>query len=486
MPQPIRRFLPDLRAPGVASSLAAVALAACISTDPDPKEIARIDTIAGDRIGVPLDVEKLLRDPAKAAAEPAASEPSPEKSGTSGLELEEAIRRALAHNLALVASVENVSIAQAELAKAGLLPNPTISLSVQHVHPHAAENDITASILEDLNGILTRGVRLDIGNAQRFQVGIDLASQAFDLAQQVESKYRSLAHLRRARMLSQRIVEQYGIALAAAEARARVGVVPTPDVNRARITWEDAQRQVRRLDAQYTRGARELNWLLGASTVPEWTIPDDAVQLPGELPDAPVSDRAETIGLAYRLDLLRAKIDVRIGESAVSLAKWGFVPDIQVGAALERDETGAKKVGPLVSFTLPIFDPGWVAYQLTIAQLRLADRNLAALEGQVRQDVRSSLGALDLDLQEVRFFRERLIPQQEENIRLAEESFRLGNSDLDSLLNTLRDYVGSLQSYEDATQAYFDDRVAFQRAIGLVWRRFVEEDAKAPAGGGAS
>ena len=32
-------------------------------------------------------------------------------------------------------------------------------------------------------------------------------------------------------------------------------------------------------------------------------------------------------------------------------------------------ETGAKKIGPLVSFTLPIFDPGWVAYELTLAQL---------------------------------------------------------------------------------------------------------------------
>jgi cobalt-zinc-cadmium efflux system outer membrane protein len=482
MPHTIRWVLPvelrvaiaprrSLRGFVAASTLVALGLAGCISTDPDPKEVARIDAIAGERIGIPLDVDALLHAPPRPAEEPPAS----------GLELEDAIRRALAHNLALAASSENVPIAQAELAKAGLLPNPTISLSVQWVHPHAPETDVTASILQELNGLLTRSVRLDIGTAQRFQVGIDLASQAFDLAQQVESKYRALAHLRRARMLSERIVEQYGIALAAAEARARVGVVPTPDVNRARLQWEDAQRQVLRLQAQYVRGARELNWLLGASSVPEWSIPDDAVQLPTELPAAPAAERAEAIGVAYRLDLLRARIDVRIGESAVSLARWGFVPDVQVGAAIERDETGAHKVGPLVSFTLPIFDPGFVAYELTIAQLRLADRNFAALEGQVRQDVRSSLGALDLDLQDVRFFRERLIPQQEENIRLAEESFRLGNSDLDSLLNTLREYVGSLQSYEDAAQAYFDDRVAFQRATGLVWSRFLEEDTKSKA-----
>jgi len=443
-------------------------LLGCLSAEPDPAHLAEIDQLVEVRAGAPLRVSTLL-----------ATDPRTEATAPRGiLSLDEAIGRALSHNLSLVASSENVAIAQAELAQAGLLSNPSVSASVQWVHPGALTTDLVGSILQELNGFLTRGTRLEIGRAQRFQVGIDLAAQAFDVAQQVESRYRALGHLLRARTLAQRVVEQYDRALKAAEARARVGVIPTPDVNRARIQWEDAQRQVRKLDAQYQRGARELNWALGSSRSPEWTLPEEAGQIPKELP--PLTDVAteEAIGLKYRLDLQRALLDVRIGESTVTLARWGFIPEFQAGLAVERDEGRAHKIGPAFTFTLPIFDPGIVAYELTLARLRLAEKTEIALEGQVRQDVRSAHATLELDLEDVRFYRERIIPQQEENIRLAEQSFRLGNSDLDSLLNTLRDYVTSLQGYEDSVQTYFDDRVAFQRAMGLVWQRALDEGKK--------
>lgn len=450
--------------------LAALALGAggCISSDPEPEHLAEIDHLVDDRAGLPIRTSVLLTtDPQAAGAAP---------SGI--LSLDEAIGRALSRNFSLIASAENVAIAQAALAQAGLIANPTASFSAQWVHPNALGMDLVGSLLQELNGLLTRSTRLEIARAQRFQIGIDLAGQAFDLSQQVESKYRTLTHLLRARKLADRVVDQYDRALKAAEARARVGVIPTPDVNRARIQWEDAQRQVKKLDAQYRRGSRELNWVLGFSSAPEWKLPEEAGEIPKELPPLPEPVAAEALGLRYRLDLQRAGLDVRVGESTVTLAQWGFVPEFQAGVAVERDENFLHKLGPAFTFTLPIFDPGIVAYHLACARLRLAAKTQAALEGQVRQDVRSAHATLELDLDDVRFFRERIIPQQEENIRLADQSFRLGNTDLDSLLNTLRDYVSSLQAYEDSVQGYFDDRVAFQRAVGLVWRRMTEEEQK--------
>jgi outer membrane protein TolC len=440
----------------------------CISTSPDPEHLAQIDSLVEARAGAPIRTSILLATNPRDEAPPAAGV----------LTLEDATARALSRNFALVASTENLAIAQAALAQSGLVSNPTANFSVLWVHPSAAGLDLVGSLMQELNSLLTRSTRVDIGRAQRFQVGIDLAGQAFDLSQQVESKYRALAHLLRARKLADRIVDQYDRALKAAEARARVGVVPTPDVNRARIQWEDARRQVRKLEAQYRRGARELNWLLGTSTPPAWTLPDEAGQTPQDLPALPGPAAAEALGLKFRLDLQRAELDVRVGESTVSLARWGFVPELQAGVSVERDESRALKVGPAFAFTIPIFDPGIVAYQLACARLRLATKTHAALEGQVRQDVRSAHATLELDLDDVRFFRERIIPQQEENIRLADQSFRLGNTDLDSLLNTLRDYVSSLQAYEDSVQTYYDDRVAFQRALGLVWNRLAEEEQK--------
>lgn len=454
------------------SALACGGMLGCISTTPEEAHLAEISGLLEARTGKPLEVRTLL-----------ATDPSAEGDSLKGvLTLDLAVGRALSRNLALVASSENIAIAQAALAQAGLFSNPSVSVSAQWVRPDAVAMDLVGSLLQELNGFLTHSTRLEIGRAQRFQVGIDLAGQAFDIAEQVESKYRSLGHLVRARKLAQRVVEQYDRALKAAEARARVGVIPTPDVNRARIQWEDAQRQARKLVAQYQRSARELNWLLGGGSAPDWTLPEELGEAPKDLPPLPDLALAERIGVRFRLDLQRSQLDIRIGESQVGLARWGFIPAIQAGVAVERTESLARKVGPAFSFTLPLFDPGFAAYALSCARLRLAEKTYTALEGQVRQDVRSAHATLELDLDDVRFYRDRIIPQQEENIRLAEQSFRLGNSDLDSLLNTLRDYVSSLQGYEDSIQTYFDDRVALQRALGLVWQKISEEETKLKEG----
>ncbi|HVR86814.1 MAG TPA: hypothetical protein VMU54_20995, partial [Planctomycetota bacterium] len=65
------------------------------------------------------------------------------------LTLEEAAGRALVRNLSLVASAENVAIAQATLAQAGLLGNPSVSISAQWIRPAAQGMDIIGSVLQE-------------------------------------------------------------------------------------------------------------------------------------------------------------------------------------------------------------------------------------------------------------------------------------------------------------------------------------------------
>jgi cobalt-zinc-cadmium efflux system outer membrane protein len=442
-------------------------LTGCFSTSPDPEHMARIDRMVMERTGSSFRSEELL----KSAFDPGAS--------TAGetLTLEEAVARTLARNFSLIAQAETIAVAQAQLAQAGLPQNPSVGVSLRRPHPGGLL-DLDVNITQTINSFLTLGSRIDMGLVQRYQSGIDLASSAFDLSQQVESKYRAMAHLLRTRSLASKIVDQYDRAYQAAQARAKVGVIPTPDVNRARLQWEDAQRQVKKMEAQYRRTAWELNWLMGIPSAPTWRLPAGVAEVPKELPALPELGSVEEMGRRFRLDLRRADFDRQMGEANVRLARWGFIPAITLGADRERDFDNTVKYGGVLAFTLPIFDPGFVAYDLARAQLRQARKTYLALEGQVGQDVRSAYATVELDVDDIRFYRDRIIPQQEENIRLAEASFRLGNSDLDSLLNTLHDYVGALQGYEDSIQSYYDDLVALQRAVGLVWARLVEEDRK--------
>ena len=100
----------------------------------------------------------------------------------------------------------------------------------------------------------------------------------------------------------------------------------------------------------------------------------------------------------------------------------------------------------------------------------------------MHQDVRTAYDNWLIAAEDIRFYREHLIPQQEENVRLMELSFRLGNDDLDTLLNVYQNYVAQLQSYEDALQAFHDSTVALQQAVGLSWNRILANPTTQPSG----
>ncbi len=458
--------------PVVAAALAAACFvcgAGCDSSvRPTAKELSEVSTLVGDRVGKPIDGQRLLD------TDPRAAVPSPQGE----LTLDEAIDLALSHNLALVASAENLTLARAQLVQAGLIQNPTLSQNSGTLFPLSPTSPATSfdfAISQVINSILTQPAKVAQAKIQSTQASVDLATQGFALAEQAQTKYQELVHTRRSIKLAVRVEELYRRAVQAAEARQKVGIVPTPEVNRARLQYEDASRQVQHLRTQYMRAAREMNWLMGVAAPPHWTLPDNAVDVPPSLPPPPESDALEAVALKYRLDLRRAKLDLEVGRQDVELAKKGLVPEIQLGADVGRDNSRNYFLGPYFNITIPIFDPGIVALRAAEAQQRKFDKTFVALEGQVRQDVRTAFDNWRIAADDVRFFRERLIPQQEQNVELMEKSFRLGNDDLDSLLNVYHDYVASQQSFEDAIQAYQDASVAVQDAVGLAWARMLEQ-----------
>lgn len=439
------------------------AVCGCQSVSPTPRQVAQVNQFVRQRTGASFDANLLLAN----------SLPLPD-APTGQLTLQEATDRSLRRNLSLVASAEGLTLAHAQLVQAGLLQNPTLgqtSATLWPLSPPVGAVSFDVLISETINTLLTQPARVAVARLQQVQAGIDLATQAFSLAQQVDAKYQEMIHLRRARVLAERISDLYGRAVRAAEARRRVGVIPTPELNRARLSYEDARRQVQHLTTQYRRATREMNWLMGYATEPQWVLPPRAVSEVGEVPARPETAVLESLAVRYRLDLLRADLDRKLGQKGIELARLGLVPQTTLGFDYTQDASRNSFIGPQFNFTLPIFDPGLVAVQTAQAQASKADKTYLALRGQVEQDVRTALDNWQIAADDVTFYRRQLIPQQEENVRLMEKSFRLGNDDLDTLLNVYQNYVSQLQAYEDAIQAYHDSGVALQQAVGLAWDR---------------
>jgi len=440
----------------------------CISAKPDPRHLAQIDRLGAERLNVPLKTQELLQvDPRVPAAAP-----------TGVLTLQQATDLALKHNLALVAGATNIPIAQAQLAQAALMQNPTLGQTGAFYIPvNPVQGGVAFDILltQPINTFITQGSRVDAAKAQRFQAGIDLASQAFDMAEQVAAKYQEIRHVLQSRQIAEQTAELFDRSTHAAAAQAKVGFVPMSQVNRARLQADDARRQVRHLATQYQRAAQEMNWLMGFATAPAWRMPDDAAHPPGDLPPLPGEAALVDLGGRYRLDLLRADFDRKLATVNLKLAKLNLIPATSLGADYAYNGNHAHSAGPqLGSMALPIFDQGTVALQAAKYQVEKADKTYVALAGQVRQDVRTASQNLKMADEDVRFYRDHFIPQQMQNVQIAEKAFKVSTGDLETWLSALRDYATAQQSYVDALQARHDGAIALQRAVGLVQQRLEE------------
>jgi hypothetical protein len=99
---------------------------------------------------------------------------------------------------------------------------------------------------------------------------------------------------------------------------------------------------------------------------------------------------------------------------------------------------------------------------------------------QLHQDVRTAYANLKIAEQDVIFYRDRFIPQQADNIRIAEENFRRGSGDFDSYLGALHDYAAAQQAYLAALQTYHDNGQALETAVGARLPCILRQSAAQP------
>jgi outer membrane protein, heavy metal efflux system len=443
-----------------------------LKPQPDSQQLKQVNQLFDDRYAFVLNTAQLLKTDLQTDVD-----------GPNGdLTPDEAIQYALAHNFSLVTQSESLAIAQANLVQAGLWENPGIGQTSAFYFPISfGTGPATAfdlQITEAINGFLTLPHKVAIANAQRVQAGIDMASHAFSVAQQVQTQYDQLVYIERDGTLQRRIADTYKQAVDEAQAQLKAGLVTRADFNRAVIAYEDALRQAHHYGTQYEGAARQLNWLMGLQSAPEWRLPASVRDSPNVIAALPDEHHLEELAGKFRLDLFRADYDRKIAETTVKLATLGFIPQTTFGYDAARDGNKNWTGGPSFSTILPIFDPGIVAYWLARYQREMTERTYITLQGQVKQDVLEAMNALQIAAEDVAFYRNVTIPQEEENVKLARLSFKLGNSQFDDLLNSIREYVGVLQNYEDAIQAYHQAIIGLETAVGLSFSIIEHEEVK--------
>ena len=166
-----------------------------------------------------------------------------------------------------------------------------------------------------------------------------------------------------------------------------------------------------------------------------------------------------------------------------TVTRLGIVPAIDVGIDTEHDLDHAWVRGPTLNVEVPIFDQKQAVRARASAQMRQAQDQLAALEAQVRSEVRSATTRLKASRQTSELYRDQLIPTRERIVAETQKHVNYMLLGVFQLLQTKRDEANTYREYLEALRDYWIAYAELERAVG--GKLQVPEASAAPASSSA-
>src|SRR6266478_3076831 len=329
--------------------VAAFTVAGCASTSPRPS-FEEVSKLVEERGGKPLHWDE--GTPANAQVQAHVRELL---RGT--LTPEGAVEVALLRNQGLVATYEELGVAQADLVQAGLLRNPTFGARVRFP-TGTGFTDTEFSVAEDFLGIFTLPLRKRLAATQLDASKARVGSAVLDLTAEVRGAFVGLQAAQATAKVRQLVLDAQQ---AAAELRRRqhaVGNVGDLELVQEEAFYQQAKLDLARAQTQVLEQRERVNRLLGlwGEESNSWKVPDELPVLPAA---EPALEHVESLAVARRLDLAAAHSEALALEQAASAAViTRFFPAVGVGVSTERDAEGTRVTGPSVTLELPLFDQG--------------------------------------------------------------------------------------------------------------------------------
>lgn len=299
---------------------------------------------------------------------------------------------AVLENPDLAALRARAGVAEAQVFAAGLLPDPTFTFQLDHLlsGPDPVDN-IVGGIGFNLNALRNRGLNRSLAQATQRQVRLDLAWAEWQTAQTARLQAVRVLALRdilattqlsagRARDLLQRYLRAAGR-----------GDIAADQVQTARLSSQDAEIAARSAETDLNTAAFELRRLLGLP-------PAYPLDLAPEPPPALTLSAEELFTLAIRnrtdLAALRAGYDAQQG--SVRKAVMDQFPTLDLTLNATRDSSENKFLGPVIAFTLPLWNRNRGAIRIEEATREALHAEYDARLFRTRADIAAALAGLQI------------------------------------------------------------------------------------------
>lgn len=396
--------------------------------------------------------------------------------------LQQLVEQALRGNPDLLAARQRLAEAQGLLRQAGLRPNPAIDLSVASGDPLNSRGErqfeVGYSHIFELGG--KRARRVDAARIEAALAGLEIADRERQLRARVKTRYyealaamRNLGNARRLLELNRKSYE-----LAQARTREGEGALLEQGLLHVEVNRIDSDRLL--YESQVERAVIDLRLLAGMDQGGVLRVAEPLA------PPAVAVDAGRLLeqALAGRPDIHAARLEERLAEAELRLARAGAAPDLVATGRYTYsqsrfDQYGfARPGGPVVplrdtdniltagvSISLPIRNRNQGIIEAAIARGRAARLRRAALESSVRQEVLKLVNQFQAAQRALDVFNE-VLRQSQENLRIVQGAFELGDLRLFETIQEQRRLLEAQRSYTDLLR---DTNIAvaeLERAVG--------------------
>lgn len=381
------------------------------------------------------------------------------------LTADRAAQVALLGNPGLQARLEELGIAQADLAQATRLPNPGFEIAYQEPD-EGSGTKVEWSLVEDVLGAVLAPVRRRVAAQELERVKLEAGQAMLNLVAETRVAFYEY---QAAVQLADRLVLIRDLAQSAAELARRqreAGTASELDALQQEALHADAS--VRLVEARAdARGAREaVERLLGLRDQ------DTSWEPERELPPLPERDPSlgdlERFAIEHRLDVQAGRYAVDAVGRALAYRKgtrW-FPAGIRLGVTREEELDDTRLTGPVLEVELPLFDTGAASVARLEAFHRRAQRQLEALAIETRSAVREAQDRLRAAREVAAAYRDVLLPQR---LRILDETQRRYNMMLEGVYELIlarQLHLEAERHYGESWRDYWIARTELERSVG--------------------
>lgn len=376
------------------------------------------------------------------------------------LSAEAAAQVALLNNTGVRAAVEELGIAEAQLARARRMPNPSVEAALKF-GPDSPEVELGAML--DLTELALLAVRSGAARSAVDAAKLSSVGAVLDLSFDTRRAFYGYQAAVEVVELRRTVVQAFNASADLAARLRRAGNITELDAASQRAFFEESRLQLQQAEQNAATAKERLNSLMGLwGRGVDWQA---ARRLPDRPTREPATDQLESLAIERSLDLAAAKH--RFGAAArranAALAQ-GILPELKAGVLAERDDS-KWAVGPGVEVELPLFYQGQGEVGVAKAQMRQQQNLYTHTAVRIRAAARHAATRLAASGQAVQYYREVLMPLKQTVLDESQLQYNAMLIGAFQLLQAKRDQIETAAAYIQQLRDYWIARLDVEQLL---------------------